>query len=171
MAPPKPTSPFYKDLKALDQGIADRWRRATNDDPNRKLSYDMMIIIIGGSLKTQIIDKQKIKVPVLASIGPFTEKQSKAIVLLLDKMEASVDQKLVFQDLLRGMDNRGALFDNKAYKQLHTPQELKRVTDCITMAAVGRITWTSPGTRFTYFPIQYHAVADLVAKERLTYGR
>lgn len=155
-----PDSQFYKDLKNFDAGIADRWKRATKDNPALKLTDAMMITIVGWTTKT--VEKTDIKFP--AYDRQFSENQAKAIVLLLDKMDsAAKDQFILYLNIA---DTNDLLFQKGVMKRLRTPDELKRVTDFVT-TSVSRISWVSPGSKFGYFALQYTAIVELIKDKKI----
>ncbi|WP_315836609.1 hypothetical protein [Bradyrhizobium prioriisuperbiae] len=153
----KPISQFYHDLRALDPGIADRWRFATNDDPNRKLDFETMVKIVGWSRKKEF-NKKGQKVNRLVQGDEFNGNQAKAIVLLLDKMTNEKDAKDIFVTTLRKLDEEGRLL---ARKWVFSPDGAKRITDLIFSCAHA-LSWHSPGSRFSYTPLQYSAVGELI---------
>lgn len=159
MAPPKPTSPFYKELKALDYGIAERWKRATNDNPNRVLDFDMIVPILGWSWKTEVDNGHKIKLPVYDK--RLNGDQAKAIALLLDKMDET--SKRLFLIALNQANEAGKLFYGG---RLYAPNDVKRVTDFILPCAHA-IAWRSPGSNFSYAPPQYFAVGALIKMQEI----
>ncbi|WP_315836608.1 hypothetical protein [Bradyrhizobium prioriisuperbiae] len=153
--PPKPTSQFYKDLRALDQAMSDRWMRATNDNPSRALSYDEMVDIVWSSWSTE----NGIRTPIFGDIR-FTEKQAKAIALLMTKIDG--DPKYKFVAAMRKADVSGMFFDDTAYAD-----GLKLVREVVG-TSVGRINWRSPGSQFLYIPMHYAAVIELMNEGKIS---
>lgn len=141
---------LYDDVKALDQGIADRWKRRSKGDPDYELKGK---------------DVEAIVFPLLERKRKITEQQALAIMKLVDNAKFSDEGLMELRVQIQVAEKFGFL--QAGAKALTSADDLKPITDAIGMAACGRIIFNSPGTGLTYSPRDYLAVHELITGRKI----
>jgi hypothetical protein len=143
---------FAQELAALDQGIAERWKKVT-----------------GGRLKTPIgmngVDAIII-IPVFKT-GKITAGQAKAIRHLLAYAKFSKNGLVYLVQAVAIAYNWDYFFAGSA-TALVTPEQLKEFHASLGMGNVGKINFASPKTGLSYSPDLYTAIRGLVHEGRVT---
>ncbi|MGA2648535.1 MAG: hypothetical protein ABSF15_27955 [Candidatus Sulfotelmatobacter sp.] len=142
-------SALYDEVAALDKGVADRWKARTQDNPGHKLTPGDVDAIISPLLKTKK--------------GPpkITKTQAEAIVTFVratDFAEGGLDRLrfwVRFAEDSIALDLRPLIADD----------ELSPINNALAIAS--HISFTSPGTKITYAPHDYMAIAQLVKQRKI----
>lgn len=143
MAPRQKTeSSVYKQLAALDSGIADRWWDASKGDQG-------YVDIKGEEL---IID------PIMKS-KKVTTKQAEAIKILY--ASGHLDDVAILA-LKLDMNTARKFLPRKRLQEKKTPLEWGRVIAALSMANVAKIAFISPGSNFFYIPFYFSVIKELV---------
>jgi hypothetical protein len=139
---------FYRELSALDKGVADRWKRVTGK-LRATISDDAIVTIFG---------------PITAS-HKITAKQAQAMQTFWMYTYAKMTDraKELFTEVTALAYDFDWFFAGSA-KPLVTDDDLREFHAALNMNLVGRINFVSPRTGLSYFPGLYTAVNLLVAK-------
>jgi hypothetical protein len=143
---------FKKKLEQLDKGMADAWKKET-----------------GGTLKAEINEVRVSRILGWAfSAKKITAPQAEAIRLFWDNANQRFTRRasVLFYMLIEGAYASDFFFAGSA-AQLASADQIKQFRAVMT-SNTGKIKFTSPGTRITYSPDQYLAIAQLVADGKIT---
>jgi len=143
-------SQLFDQIAALDQGIADRWKARTHDNPRHKLTVADVDAIISPLLTTGA--KTGVK---------LTEKQADAIVQLVrgTGLDSGALERIRFW----------VRFAEKSFgldlRPLVTDDELSPINRSLAIAL--KFSFTSPKTNITYAPHDYLAIGELIRQKKI----
>jgi hypothetical protein len=138
---------FYKALGDLDQGVADRWKRATGGKLKTTISDDAIVAIFGPVIATHKITTKQAKA--MQMFWAYTKMSKAAAADLYNAIATGYDVDWFFEG------SRKALISDDDLRNFHA---------ALGMNLIGKIDFVSPRTRLAYFPGLYNAMRVLVAK-------
>jgi hypothetical protein len=139
---------LYDEAAHEDKKIADRWRTRTREDLRHELTVSDIEYIVG---------------PVFHGGAKITEKQGKALILILEPSKLTRD---AVKRVRRYADSADL---NEKWKLVHlvSDAELGVVYKALRQDVVAKIIFKSPGTGITYAPVDYNVIARLIYEKEI----
>ena len=145
---------FYKELAALDQAIADRWKKVTGGTLKLKKKLDIKDLteILGPVFDSSKITADQAKAINFFHIWTFKSYTQRTTLALYKKIEDAYTLDYFFTG---------------SSAQLASPTQLKEFNGAIG-ASAGKMDFSSPGTGHTYQPDQFEGIKQMVADGMIT---
>ncbi|MBI3410134.1 MAG: hypothetical protein HY040_17465 [Planctomycetes bacterium] len=142
-------SKLYNELYAFDPGIADAFKKATNDNPNVVINEKGVDLVFDSVIKDRKITENEAKA--LTHLIAFAKFNNFALTALIASLKVAYDADLFFAGTA---------------KRLSSAAELADVQGAIN--AVGNVDFWSPGSSSSYKPQDYLPIKELVKSGEIT---